>query len=168
MISSRKERLYGVFLVLMASMCWGTTGTLQALAPEGAPPLTVGSIRITLSALILLPWCVWRDGGIGFLRRTSLPALMVGVAGLVGFQFSFFTALKLTGVSIGTMIAIGASPMFAGAPGSLVQREPLSARWFVSRWSPFLAARCWSPRRLLRPDAAQSAGNFASPPRSLR
>ena len=132
MISSRKERLYGVFLVLMASMCWGTTGTLQALAPEGAPPLTVGSIRIALSALILLPWCVWRDRGIGFLRRTSLPALMVGVAGLVGFQFSFFTALKLTGVSIGTMIAIGASPMFAGALGSLVQREPLSARWFLS------------------------------------
>ena len=113
-------------------MCWGTTGTLQALAPEGAPPLTVGSIRITLSALILLPWCVWRDGGIGFLRRTSLPALLVGVAGLVGFQFSFFTALKLTGVSIGTMIAIGASPMFAGALGSLVQREPLSVRWFIS------------------------------------
>ncbi len=30
------------------------------------------------------------------------------------------------------MIAIGASPMFAGALGSFVQKEPLSARWFLS------------------------------------
>jgi DME family drug/metabolite transporter len=128
----RKERLYGILLVLLASMCWGTTGTLQELAPAGAHPLTIGSIRITLSALILLPWCAWRDAGLGFLRRTSIPSLLAGAAGLTGFQFAFFTALKLTGVSVGTMIAIGASPMFAGALALLVRREPLSARWFVS------------------------------------
>jgi len=92
----------------------------------------VGSARIFISAILLLAWCAWRDGGLGFLRRTSIPALLVSVAGLVGFQFSFFTALKLTGVSVGTMIAIGASPMFAGVLGSFVQREPLSARWFLS------------------------------------
>lgn len=113
-------------------MCWGTTGTLQELAPEGAPPLTVGSIRVALSAFILLPWCAWRYGGLGFLRKTSFSALIVSVVGLIGFQFSFFSALKMTGVSIGTMIAIGASPIFAGALGSLAQREPLSARWFLS------------------------------------
>ena len=138
MRTPRNERLYGILLVLLASMCWGTTGTLQELAPEGAPPLTIGSIRIALSGLILLPWCAWRDGGLGFLRRTSIPALLIGVAGLTGFQFAFFTALKLTGVSIGTMIAIGASPMFAGALGSLVQREPLTKRWFASTLTAML------------------------------
>lgn len=127
-----KNRVQGMILVLLASMCWGTTGTLQELAPPGTPPLTVGSARIFISAILLLGWCAWRDGGLGFLRRTSIPALLVSVVGLVGFQFSFFTALKLTGVSVGTMIAIGASPMFAGALGSFVQREPLSARWFLS------------------------------------
>ena len=124
-----KNRIQGILLVLLASMCWGTTGTLQELAPAGTPPLTVGSARIVISAILLLVWCAWRDSGLGFLRRTSIPALLVSVAGLVGFQF---TALKLTGVSVGTMIAIGASPMFAGALGSFVQKEPLSARWFLS------------------------------------
>jgi len=131
MITGR-DRIQGMILVLLASMCWGTTGTLQALAPAGAPPLTVGAIRIVLSGIILLAWCGWKNRGFGFFRRVKPVALLIGVTGLMGFQFAFFTALKLTGVSIGTMIAIGASPIVAGALGSLVEREPLSPRWALS------------------------------------
>ena len=131
MITGR-DRIQGMILVLSASMCWGTTGTLQALAPVGAPPLTVGAIRIVLSGIILLAWCGWKNRGFGFFRRVKPVALLIGVTGMMGFQFAFFTALKLTGVSIGTMIAIGASPIVAGALGSLVEREPLSPRWALS------------------------------------
>jgi len=127
-----KDRIQGMILVLLASMCWGTTGTLQALAPAGAPPLTVGAIRILLSGVILLAWCGWKNRGFGFLREVKPVALFIGVTGMMGFQFAFFTALKLTGVSIGTMIAIGASPIAAGALGALVEREPLSPRWALS------------------------------------
>ena len=127
-----KDRIQGMILVLLASMCWGTTGTLQALAPAGAPPLTVGAIRILLSGVILLTWCGWKNRGFDFLRRVKPFALLIGVTGMMGFQFSFFTALRLTGVSIGTMIAIGASPIAAGALGALAEREPLSPRWALS------------------------------------
>ncbi|NLK19349.1 MAG: EamA family transporter [Synergistaceae bacterium] len=127
-----KDRLLGAGLVLAASMCWGTTGILQALAPEGAPPLTMGGIRIFVSGVILLIWRSLTPGGLKFIRLLNGRALLLSVAGIMGFQFSFFTALKLTGVSAGTMIAIGLSPVFAGALGAVAEKEPLSGRWGLS------------------------------------
>lgn len=125
------KRVAGVLLVLLSSVCWGTTGTLQALAPDGTPPLTVGSIRIVVAAAILLVLCAFQNG-YGFLRRIRPVPLLLGVLGIMGYQFSFFSALKFTGVSVGTMIAIGASPAFAGAVGVLTGGEPFSRRWLVS------------------------------------
>ncbi len=131
-MTMHKERLHGMLLVLLASMCWGTSGTIQALAPEGISTLSMGAVRITMSGTVLLAWCRWREGSLAFLRRASIPALLVTTVGLAGFQFTFFGALRLTGVSIGTMITIGASPVIAGLLGALVEREPLSARWCFS------------------------------------
>ncbi len=128
----QRERLKGMAMVLLAGLCWGTTGTLQEFAPAGAHPLTVGSVRIVLSGIMLLGFSAFSKEGLSFLRRTLLRPLLMGAAGLAGFQFCFFTALKLTGVSVGTLIAIGAAPMFAGVLGYWAEKEPLSKRWFLS------------------------------------
>ena len=40
-------------LVLLAAVCFGTTGTAQALGPSAAP-LTVGATRIAVGGLLLL------------------------------------------------------------------------------------------------------------------
>lgn len=125
-------RRKGMALVLVAGMFWGATGTLQALAPSGAHPLTVGAIRVVLAGLILTAYSSWRHKGLSFLRKALSFPLAVGVAGIMGFQFSFFSALKLTGVAMGTMIAIGASPMMAGLLGAILEKEPLSGRWLLS------------------------------------
>ena len=131
-MTTDKDRLRGAFLVLLAGMCWGTTGTLQAFAPAGAPPLTIGAVRIVVSGSLMLAWFAFRPGGLLFLRKLDAGALLISVAGMMGFQFAFFTALKLTGVSVGTMIAIGLSPVFAGCLGALAEKEPLSGRWALS------------------------------------
>lgn len=131
-VAKDRDRIQGITLVLLASFCWGTTGTHQALAPVGTPPLTVGAIRIVISGVILLSWCAFRTGSLAFLKKTNPAALFAGVTGIMGFQFCFFTALKFTGVAMGTMIAIGASPIFAGLLGAVTEREPLSKRWMLS------------------------------------
>ena len=41
-------------LVLLAAVCFGTTGTAQALGPSAAAPLTVGAARIAIGGLLLL------------------------------------------------------------------------------------------------------------------
>lgn len=128
---AKRERTLGIILVFAASMCWGTTGILQALAPSGTPPITVGAARVLVAGLILFPLGVYKSG-LTFLRNIDLVALLIGVFGLLGYQFSFFTALKLTGVSLGSMIAIGTSPIFAGIIAMIVEKEPLSGRWMLS------------------------------------
>ena len=45
------------------------------------------------------------------------------------YQLSFFAAIRLTGVAVGTVVAIGTGPAAAGALGRLVNGERLTARW---------------------------------------
>lgn len=127
----QRERRIGVALLLLAGICWGTTGTLQALAPSEAPSLTLGSVRIVVSGAILLVLCLLRKGP-AFLKQTRLAPLTMAVIGMMGYQFAFFSALRLTGVAVGTMIAIGAIPVFGGLIGFLLEKEPLSPRWGLS------------------------------------
>ena len=127
------ERIRGMLLVMTASMSWGTTGILQALAPSGAHPLTVGAVRVVLASAAMVLYTKWRGDSIGAIFRKAPPvSLAVTVTGVMGYQFAFFSALKLTGVSIGSMIAIGAAPIIAGILGAVFENEPLSGRWLAS------------------------------------
>jgi drug/metabolite transporter, DME family len=45
------------------------------------------------------------------------------------YQLSFFAAVRLTGVAVGTVVAIGTGPAAAGLLGRLVNGERLGARW---------------------------------------
>ena len=132
-MTAKSERIKGMLLVLMASMSWGTTGILQAFAPEGTHPLTVGAIRVVLASFVLIAYLKWKgESIIAILRRPPLLHLVITVIGVMGYQFSFFPALLLTGVSVGSMIAIGAAPVVAGVMGAVFEKEPLSGRWFIS------------------------------------
>lgn len=132
-LSMTGERLKGMLLVMTASMSWGTTGILQALAPADAHPLTVGSVRVVLAAVTMIIYNKWKGKSvINILKKAPKGALIITVLGVMGYQFAFFSALKLTGVSIGSMIAIGIAPIIAGLFGSVFENEPLSKRWIIS------------------------------------
>ena len=36
------------FLILLAAILWGTTGTTQALAPDTAHPIAIGATRLAV------------------------------------------------------------------------------------------------------------------------
>jgi DME family drug/metabolite transporter len=132
-MTANAERIKGMLLVMTASMSWGTTGILQALAPEGTHPLTVGAVRVVLASFVLMLYVKWKGGSvIAILRKPPLFFLAITAIGVMGYQFTFFPALLLTGVSVGSMIAIGAAPVIAGIMGAVFEREPLSGRWFLS------------------------------------
>ena len=44
----------GVWLVLMAAMLWGTTGTSQAFAPAGFDPMVIGTLRLAIGGVSML------------------------------------------------------------------------------------------------------------------
>jgi DME family drug/metabolite transporter len=117
-------------LVLLSAVCFGTTGTAQALGPDGASPLTVGAARVALGAMLLL-LTVRLDAGSAATRLASRP-LVVGGLGVAGYQLCFFAAVDDTGVAVGTVAALGSAPAFAGLGGWLVDGIRPGKAWTVA------------------------------------
>src|SRR4051794_10314614 len=113
--------------VLLAAVCFGTTGTAQAIGPA-ASPVAVGPARIVLGGALLV--------AIAGAMRLPLPRFSPTVAGIaVGvcvYQLSFFAAVKITRVAVGTVVAIGTGPAAAGVLGRMVNGERLTPRWAIA------------------------------------
>ncbi len=59
-------------------------------------------------------------------------ALAIGAAGVAGYQVCFFTGVRLTGVAIGTMVAIGSAPVFTGLISQVTGTARMSGRWLAA------------------------------------
>jgi DME family drug/metabolite transporter len=116
--------------VLLAALCFGTTGTAQALGPDGASPLTVGAVRVALGAVLLL-LTVRLAGGRAPFRLARWP-LVVGGLGVASYQLCFFAAVDDTGVAVGTVAALGSAQAFAGLGGWLVDRTKPGRAWALA------------------------------------
>lgn len=131
--SQNKQPLFKYYIyVVIAGVCWGLTGTLQRLAPETASSLTIGAIRVTGAGFFLLIYTVAREGFSMFRERWDLGGLLIAAFGQIMYQLTFFSAVRLTGVALGTMIAVGASPAMAGFLGRMLFKEPLTRSWYLS------------------------------------
>ena len=113
--------------LLLAAVCFGTSGTAQALGPGGAPT-SVGAVRIVVGALLL--WLIARalSGRAGGSAAPGRIAWLAGV-GVAAYQLAFFAAVDQTGVAVGTVVAIGSGPAAAGLLSRVVNGEPLTGRW---------------------------------------
>jgi DME family drug/metabolite transporter len=122
------HRIPGPALIAVATILWGTTGTAQELAPPGATPLTLGSLRLAVAALALLVIAAvtGRLHRIGEMRR---PATLLAAAGVAAYQPFFFLGVDRTGVVLGTIVAIGSAPVFAGLLAWGYDRTPPSRLW---------------------------------------
>src|SRR4051794_1384831 len=96
-------------MVLLAAVCFGTTGTAQALGPDGLAPTSVGAARILVGGALLV-----LIGG-RLIHRLPRTPLLIGATAVATYQVSFFAAVADTGVAVGTIVAIGSGPAFAGA-----------------------------------------------------
>ena len=121
--------------MLAAAVCWGTTGTAQALAPPGAQPAAVGAVRLLLGGLALLGYAAWR-GALRQEGRWPWGRTLLAAVCMAAYQLCFFAAVARTGVAVGTLVAIGSSPILAGGIAWLARRERPERRWF---WATLLA-----------------------------
>ncbi|MFF2754091.1 DMT family transporter [Psychrobacillus sp. NPDC058041] len=98
--------------VLLGAILWGTTGTAQTFLPDSAHPFIISAGRSTVGGFSLLiimillkkikfktwPW-----------KKTLYAAICISL-----FQLLFFSSVKLTGVAIASVVAIGSAPVFSG------------------------------------------------------
>src|SRR4051794_32510069 len=117
-------------MVLLAAVMWGTTGTARALAPPEAAPLAVGAVRIAIGGAVLVAIALGR--GTLFATRWPLGAAATAAVSVAMYQLTFFEGVARAGVAVGTILAIGSAPAFAGLLSWLTLRERPSARWAVS------------------------------------
>jgi DME family drug/metabolite transporter len=122
--------------VLLAAVCFGTTGTAQALGPDGIPPVDVGAARILIGGalLVLVARAVREPRGA---QPWARGPVVLGAIGVAAYQLGFFAAVDDTGVAIGTIVALGSAPALTGALEWLVLgRRP------DARWAPATALAC--------------------------
>ena len=66
--------------------------------------------------------------GLARLRAAASTLLLAGIC-VIAYQFTFFTGVSELGIAVGTILAVGSAPFFAGAASVLLGRHRPSRRW---------------------------------------
>ncbi len=121
----------GNLYILAAAVLWGTTGTAQAFAPAGASSMTVGTVRLAVGGAALLLLALVRRQ---FSPENHWPLVttLISAFFVASYQLCFFAAVAKTGVAVGTMVAIGSSPIAAGVLGFYCRGERLDRPWCIA------------------------------------
>ena len=128
---SASNALKGSFAIVIASFLWGTTGTAAQFAPE-ISPLAIGAFAMGIGGVLL---CVSaRKSLIKDVRiLLSKPRIfMFGSACVAIYPLTFYSAMRLSGVAIGTVVSIASAPLFAALLEYLLSKKPVSIKWFIS------------------------------------
>ena len=116
--------------VLLAALCFATTGTARALGPDDLKPVDAGAARILVGGALLVAVArLVRDGS---RRRLTRGPVLVAAAGVAAYQLAFFAAVADTGVAVGTIVALGSAPALTGALEWGVTRRRAARRWVIA------------------------------------
>lgn len=121
----KPARMRGAPLVMAAAALFGTVGTARVLGPA-ASPASVGAVRLLLAAALLL--LLAAPYGWSALRTSwRLPGVWVAGVAQATFNLAFLGAVTRAGVAVGTLVAIGCTPILTG----LASRQ-LTRSWLVA------------------------------------
>ena len=151
-----------VLAVLLAAVCFGTTGTAQALGPR-ADPLVLGAARIAVGGLalaVVAAVVARRDPArrdparrdparrgfarrdpvrphdaprpVGTARRRAVVAVAVGALGVLAYQPAFFAGTTRNGVAVGTVVALGSAPVVTGLLAWAARRRRPARSWLLA------------------------------------
>lgn len=117
-------------LVLLAAMLWGTTGTAQTFIEGTAHPLTIGALRLSIGGFSLLLFVLATKK----LKAKAIPwkAAWLSAAAMALFQPFFFSSVQLTGIAVGTVVAIGSAPVFTGMLEWILFRKKPNRVWLIA------------------------------------
>jgi drug/metabolite transporter (DMT)-like permease len=79
---------------LLAVLLWATLAPLTVLA-SGVPPFQLVAMSFTVGAFIGVAYLVFWPQARAELRRVTMLAVLIGIAGLLGFHFFYFLSLSL-------------------------------------------------------------------------
>jgi len=117
-----------VAAVAVASMLWGTIGLAATAVPVAVPAYVVGAAGMGFGGVLLLLAAPRRAG-----RAIADPRarwwLLVGAVGVVAYPLSVYPAMRLAGVAVANVVALGSGPVFAAIVEWLAERRRPSGAW---------------------------------------
>jgi len=130
----KNRALAGMCMVLLAAMLWGTTGTAQTLVPAGLPAHWVGALRLLVSGAFF--WVYVAAGSRAWPLRAAFAPIHWGLVLLAGasmaaYNLTFFAGVKASSVAVGTAIALGSGPIWAGLLQLAVARRSPAGVWWL-------------------------------------
>ena len=139
-MSTTKNRA-GIFAVLGAALCFGTTGTTQQLGVPDISPVAVASARLLCGSAFLFVFAYFQRKTRGDVRMPLLDLIICGV-GIGMYQLTFFSAVHSTGIAIATVTALGSAPTLSAIVAYLVLREKPQKRNFSDSFWNHLGGNC--------------------------
>ncbi|MBO9429482.1 EamA family transporter [Sulfitobacter sp. R18_1] len=119
---------WGVIAILFAAVVWGTTGTAATFAPE----VSAAAIGAAAMGLGGIAQALWAGRGILNQRRRLLQQrrlLVIGALAVAVYPLAFYGAMRLAGVTVGTVITIGSAPLLSALIEYLLDGRRLTLRW---------------------------------------
>jgi DME family drug/metabolite transporter len=126
--------LTGSLMVLAAAILWGTTGTAQSLAPPHLSAYWIGALRLAVAWAFFACYAAAttpRHRLLQDLRNMAWPGVLLAGLCVAAYNLSFFAGVKANGVAIGTAIALGSGPVWAGLLQWLLTRHIPRPAWWI-------------------------------------
>lgn len=121
----------GIVLILVASLFWGTTGTVASFAPD-VSPLAIGAFAMGFGGVCLVLNSLkelsvdWR------ILKGNAKVFLFGGLSVALYPLAFYTSMRLSGVAIGTVISLASAPFFAALIERLISNKLVSLKWMLS------------------------------------
>jgi DME family drug/metabolite transporter len=124
--------ILGVMLVIGAATLWGTTGTAQSLANGSLSAYWFGALRLATASAFFACCAIASRQTTHSLAARRLAARDVLGAGLcmAVYNLAFFAGIGMTGVAVGTAIALGSGPIWAGLLQAALHRHMPTLAWW--------------------------------------
>lgn len=106
------NKYLGILAVILASLLWGTTGTAATFAPA-LSPLFIGSFAMGIGGFLqcgLASVNIVHDRALLVMYRRFL---IVGAFAVAIYPLAFYSSMRLSGVTIGTVVSIGSAPILS-------------------------------------------------------
>lgn len=130
-----RQRMSGIILILCAAMLWGTTGTAQTFAPLTLSSYWVGSMRLLVAGGFFLLWLVCSNASAlkpSQLKQLPWISIVLAAAGMAVYNLAFFAGIRATSVALGTALALGSGPVWAGFLQIVVTRQKPPMLWWTA------------------------------------
>lgn len=118
----------GFLLVVVAGLCWGTTGVSSRIvsAHSDLSALDIAWYRMAVGAVVLIAarlLTTRRRGPAVPLTRPLAARLALVAGGLAAYQLAYFAAVARAGVSVPTLVALGLAPLLVAVGGAVLGHD---------------------------------------------